>query len=231
MRDAIRHWLNGSRSYHEGVKLLLQYSTDQRLINCFKEPIETDFKRKRLAATLQELYEQHPAEKVKIAAPVQPPADKTWPVDNSNDVLASLREQWRPLYGEMTNLQARIHDVALQGQHDSAKAMEAHQMAEKIVQLTSSINEIYYQKTYFEKYGKLPEVEKAPAPEISPDQAFMRKKTVERYLRDLAKKLKRTELSDVKRNKWYPKWDTLTDELRSLNKILNRAENEGIPER
>ena len=233
MLEQIREWLNGNREYSSGVALVLRHSTDPRIINCFREPLETNFKRKKLVEVLTELYTDRP-EPAALRAPSQPalpPAEKTWPVDNTNEILASLREQWRPLYGEMTNYQARIHDIALQGVHDPQKKEEAHQMAKKIIDLNNKVNEIYARKAYFLKFGKLPDDTAEPIKEISSDTAFMRKKTVERYLRDLAAKLKRTELSDVKRTKWIPKWDSLCEELRALNKTLNRAENEGIPER
>lgn len=231
MFEAIREWLNSDRNYGAGVILALRYSTDPKIINCFKEQIQTDFKRKKLVEVLTELYKDQP----KQQAVVKPQADiiqaKAWPADNKNEVLASLREQWRPLYGEMSNLQARIHDVALAGNHDPSKEMEAYQMAESIMRLNGQINEIYAKKEYFLKHGKLPDPVVTVKADVSPDQAFMRKKTVERYLRDLANKLKRSELSDLKRNKWIPKWDNLCEEIRQLNQKLNRPSDEGIPQR
>jgi len=156
---------------------------------------------------------------------------KTWPSDDSNEVLTMLREQWRPKYGEMTNLQARIHDIAEAGNTDPNKRLEACQMAAKIIRLDKEIRKLYADKDYYLKNGTLP-VKPIEIQVIGPiELVWARKQNLQRYLRDLAGKLKRESISDVKRNKWLPKWESHVAELKELNNRLERPENEGIPER
>ena len=232
MHDAIRDWLNSSRNYAAGVSLYLKYGIDSRLLNCFKEPIESEFKKKLLLEELTRLYHSHPLFTGEDPPKEEEPAEKHWPEAVADTPLSTLREEWRPLYGTLTNLQARIHDVAYAGLHDALKKEEAYQMAAEIVRLTNKINEIYYAKDYYLKHGKLPSTDPEPvATLLSNEDAYTKKKNIERYLRDLAKKLKRENISEIKRVKWLPKWDTLCKEITALNKQLNRPENEGIPER
>jgi len=230
--EPIVSWLNSSRSYQEGVNLYLKYGTDRLLRNCFMEPIETDFKRKKLVEALRGLLETTREEKqiVKKAETVIVSTGKQWP-DDPDDILTSLRERWRPLYGEMTMLQGRLHEVANQGQRVKEKKEEARQMAGRILELQDEINGIYAEKEYYQQHGSLPVPVKTVEENISLEEAYRKKQNNERYLRDLAGKLSRTALTDHKRTKWLAKWDTLATQLRELNKKLNRAIDEGIPER
>lgn len=232
MREPIVSWLNGSRNYQEGVNLYLKYGTDRLLRNCFLEPIETPFKQKKLVECLRELLQNCNKEKkiVQEAKEVVTVSGKQWP-ETTDEILKSLRDRWRPLYGEMTMLQGRLHEVANQGARDPAKKEEARQMAQRILELEEAVYEIYAEKEYYTEHGKLPVAVKAIEENITLEAAYRQKSNLERYLRDLANKLSRSELSDHKRTKWLTKWDALASQLMELNKKLNRATNEGIPER
>lgn len=233
MTEPIVSWLNSSRSYQEGVKLYLEHGTNRLLRNCFLEPIETEFKRKKLVEALRGLLEQSREEKTIVAQTetVYASTGKQWPQNTKDQILQSLRERWRPLYGEMTTLQGRIHEVAMQAKRDPSKKEEARLMAKRILELDDEIMGIYAEKEYYLKHGSLPVPVKQIEEDISTEEAYRKKSNLERYLRDLAGKLDRAEISDHKRTKWLAKWNALSAQLIELNKKLKRAPNEGIPER
>jgi len=234
MLEDLREWLNGSRNYAAGVQIYLKHGKDARLRNCFLEQIESDFKKTLLLKTITDLYRGNTKaiEQKENTTTIYLNGAKSWPADNQDEIVINLREQWRPLYGEMSSLQARIHDVALQGKTDINKKLEACQMAARIVLLDKKIRDIYSNKSFYEKNKRLPDQQLATIEVIGPiEKVFARAETLKRYLRDLKKKLTRAEISDIKKNKWVPKWDAYCNELRQLNNRLQKPENEGIPDR
>jgi len=207
MQADLRAWLNGDRNYAAGIQLYLKHGTDARLRNCFLEPIPTDFKKKLLLQTLTDLYRGTAAAVVKkeTTTTIYLNGARNWPADTSDEIVTNLREQWRPLYGEM---------------------------AARIVELDKKIREIYADKSFYEKNQRLPDQRAATPEVIGPiEKVFARAEALKRYLRDLKKKLDRSEISDIKRNKWVVKWEEYCSELRQLNNRLQKPENEGIPDR
>lgn len=162
--DDVKNWLNGTQNYDAGVKLYLQYGHDKLLRLLFTKEAETAFKRSRLVQALKDLYQnfQHPTSpKAAIQRQLQKqnPAEnfKYWPPAPITDpVVMALYESWRPLYAEMMSLQARIHEVAIQGDKNPTKALEACQMTHRILDLDDQCDDIYAKRDYYYQSGQLP---------------------------------------------------------------------------
>lgn len=229
--DFIKEWLNSGRNYAEGVKIYLTYGKEQKFINLFNEPIQTAFKEKKLAEVLTQLYKGN-AKAVTVKATTTTKyltGHKTWPEDTSDAILTALRNQWRPLYGERSSLQARLHDVALAGNTDSVKRQEAAQMAGRIIQLSKEISDIYATRSYYQQHGQLPQKQVEASPFGDAAKAYIAKKNAERYLREYTSKLKSTRGTTKQRIKWVQAIERHTKYLKQANNYLNRPENEGTP--
>lgn len=156
--DLFKQWLNGPRDYIDGVNLFVQHSRDKQLNNLFRNEAQTHYKQKRLVAEIERLmqkadtdpvqqFPQQPKETVQIGWPAKPIEDP---------VVAALYEQWKPLYDEMLNLQARIYDIAEQGMTNDLKHLEAGTMAHRICDLDDLVDELYSKRDYYYAHGKLP---------------------------------------------------------------------------
>jgi hypothetical protein len=159
--DLLKQWLNGPRLYADGVDLFVSHSRDKKLNALFRNEAETEYKRKRLVLEIEKLiskastdpvqqYPQQPKQILQSGWPARPIADP---------VIAALYEQWKPLYDEMLNLQARIYDVAVIGMDNDLKHLEAGTMAHRICDLDDLCDEIYSKRDYYYANGKLPAVE------------------------------------------------------------------------
>jgi hypothetical protein len=151
-------WLNNP-NYKEGVELFLKNSRNKQLNHLFRYEAETEYKRQRLTKEIQLLVTKQEAKPViqYDTKPVQQ-IGVGWPPKPIEDVVvAALYEQWKPLYDEMLNLQARVYDVAEQGeQQNDLKRMEACEMAHRICDLDDSCDEIYAKRDYYYTNGSLP---------------------------------------------------------------------------
>lgn len=232
MVEEIQKWFNSSRDYHTGVDIYLKYGKDSRLINSFTENKVTPFKKQLLLDTLTQMMATGATQAPKKEAEA-PKTEKHWPEDSKDDILNSLRSQWRPLYGKMTNLQARIHDIAERGQKDPEARLQAGQMAKEIVFLNKRIREIYAQKSYYEKNGSLPEStdKKIPEEVVSIGQLFKMRENECRYLRQATRRLKELKEDDPKRVGLILKAQSHEKTIIELNIKLERPEYEGIPAR
>lgn len=151
-------WLNNP-DYKTGVKLFLQHSRNKRLNDLFRMEDETPYKRERLKKEIQQLIDKKP-EPVTVEQPAVTYNSSTagWPPKPITDVvLAALYEQWKPLYDEMLNLQARMYDVAELAEHgDDMKRLQSCQMAHRICDLDDECDTIYAKRDYYLQHNKLP---------------------------------------------------------------------------
>jgi hypothetical protein len=167
----------------------------------FNEEKQSQFKETKLASALNDLLLSGmssagllPGAKISggmVKKPEVKPekiAKNKWP-DQCDEILSSLKHRWRELYGEMTNLQARVGDLARAGVTDPNKKQEAGRMALRILDLDEACDEIYSKKDYYIEHGKLPL--EAPPIEISLDPALWYKKlhNHQRYCRQFRKDL------------------------------------------
>lgn len=149
--------------YDQGVNLYLKYGNDPTLRALFAEDY-SDFKNKKLHRVLSELLENYeqPATKkaVQQRQVEQSPAiaHRGWPA-TLDPVLQTLHDQWKPLFVEMMNMQARIYDVALMAEQTNQvdKKEEACQLAHRILDIDEQMEQIYAQRDYYIVHGKLPE--------------------------------------------------------------------------
>jgi hypothetical protein len=184
--EDIRNWFNTKKNYSDGVKLYLKYGKDPILIRLFTQEEKSQFKENKLASALNEILSSSiksakattivkaiPAEKKQLQVKPEQIARNRWP-DQCDEILSSLKYRWRELYGEMTNLQARLGDLARAGANDPNKRQEAARMALRILDLDEACDDIYSKKDYYVKHGNLP-IETPPI-EISVDPALWYKK-------------------------------------------------------
>jgi hypothetical protein len=237
MKD-VKDWLASSHSYQKGVSLYLKYGGDARYIRLFKEPIITDFKQSALLKQLKILYTemQSSAGSNNISSQAAQPvnADKdysptSWVENTTDEYLMNLREQWRPLYGKRSNLQARIHDVASIGNTDAVKRQEAASMAAEIIRLSKQIKRIYDAKNEYIKMGASAPTYEDIEPIGSPEAIVIKWNNIKRYLRELRRKINSPDVSLAKHEKWILAFEQYSKELSALNKQLNRPLNEGLP--
>jgi hypothetical protein len=217
--EDVRVWLNSKRVYADGVALYLKHGTDSRLKNLFAHEACSDFKKKKLGEELENLLDKKtPIDAIKIPQQTSYLTHhQGWPANTTDDaVLNALHGQWRPLYGEMTNLQARLYDVALQGNSDSNKRLEACQMAHRILKLDDECQEIYAQREFYLLNGRLPE--QAPPPDLVGDPVVlaMQHANYERYVRDYKNKLAKNPNNE----KWAQKLKTYQEKLAWIKKQL-----------
>jgi hypothetical protein len=199
--DDIRNWFNTRKKYPEGVKLYLKYGRDPILIRLFTEEKQSDFKENKLASALNQILssnttpavtslKQPPAAEKPIQTQTEKIARNRWP-EKCDEILSSLKHRWRELYGEMTNLQARLGEVARAGATDPNKRQEAGRMALRILDLDGDCDDIYSKKDYYIEHGKLP-IEISPI-EISLDPAlwYKRLQNHQRYSRQFRQDLEK----------------------------------------
>lgn len=206
--EDVKRWLNDrGKDYDKGVALFLKYSRDKTLIALFTREDETAFKRSRLEQALKDLFNDTKLTSGNDNATSisrKPATDhKQWPEPITDTVLKALYEQFKPLYAELMNLQARVYDVALLGQNgDSLKKMEACQMAHRIMDIDDILDDIYGQRDHYLKYGRLPGDE--PKQEIvgDPVRWATNLKNAERYVRDYKLKLSKKPQSPL-----APRWE------------------------
>lgn len=197
--EEIRDWLNSSKDYAAGVQLYLKYGNDRTLKALFTQEAETAFKRDRLFAALKLIYEnlRNPTTpKAAIQRQLEknnPPENfKYWPpVPISDPVLNALYEQWKPIYAEMMNLSARIYDVAVFGEKDQQKALEACSMVHRILDLDDKCDEIYAKRDYYYEHGALPTLLVETEIVGDPVRWATLMNNAERYVRQYKGKLKK----------------------------------------
>jgi hypothetical protein len=219
--ENIRKWLNGPRNYSEGVKLLLEHSQDEKLKKLFSTEGPTDFKKKKLHETLQQILSNTNRNGIKNfiqrQKPLEPELQKVLnttstrlisqtptrldisaPLQNPNkwpaqmdEVTKALFEKWKPIYAEKCNLEARIYEVAKAGLKNKSKEMEAGKMAHRILDLDDQCEQIYEQRNHYLKTGELPFHSKPSKLVVDPVKMATELKNAERYLREYKGRLKK----------------------------------------
>jgi len=189
--DDLKSWLqDGGKAYDAGVKLFLKYGKDKNLHALFTQEQETEYKRIRLQQCVKALYDEYtrPGSKVAIVqkqieqAPV---AHKGWPKDNTDPVIQTLNDQWKPLYSELMSAQQRIYEIALQGENsNSHKKLEACQLAHRILDLDDQLDDIYFNRDYYLANGRLPDSDKEDPIVGDPVRLADERKNIERYIRE-----------------------------------------------
>jgi hypothetical protein len=162
-------WLNHP-DYKIGVELFLKHSRNKRLNDLFRYEAESPYKKARLLKEINLLISKH-QEKPPVEYDTATHTSITvgWPPKPITDVvLAALYDQWKPMYDEMLNLQARIYDVALQATNgNDLKMLESCQMAHRICDLDDACDAIYAKRDHYLQNGSLPT--EAPKREIVGD--------------------------------------------------------------
>lgn len=222
--DDVKVWLNSPRNYDAGVKLYLQYGHDNLLKALFTREAETAFKRSRLETALKDLYQNHqhptsPKAALQRQLQKQNPAEnfKYWPPYPINDpIVSALYEQWKPLYSEMMNLQARLADVALLAEQDSNKALESCQMVHRILHLDDQCDDIYSKRDYYYQNGALPKLIIEEEVVGDPVRWVTNMRSAERYVRDYKAKLRK----DPKNVKYAVKQKEHEEDVAKYRKLL-----------
>lgn len=186
--DDVRKWLNSSRNYVDGVKLLLAYSTDTKLKRLFTIEGETEFKRKKLLEILQQCLKPQPGAKVSVPAPAVTPKQmfenpSKWPAQ-MDEVLKALHEQWKGVYSERNHLCMKLPDWARTGNE-----AETGRIAHRILDLDDQCDEIYEQRDHYLQHGKLRDDHKPKKVVIDPVKMAVALKNAERYVREYKNKL------------------------------------------
>lgn len=133
-----------------------------------------------LQNTNEELTEENKLLKQKaISTP------KGWP-PVMDATTQQLYDQWKPLFLEKKNLQARITDIALAGEQDPEKEKEAGTMAHLILDLRDACIKIYKKRDFYLANKKLPEemTEALPNLVTDPKKHPTSLANHQRYLRD-----------------------------------------------
>lgn len=222
MNDAIRQWLQGTKNYDEGVNLYLVHGKDHQLKKVFREAV-SDFKRRKLIEVMKELSigKAKVEEKIKIEKEIaidrEARAERKWPKER-DAMLQALHEKWKPLFAEMMSLTARIYDVALAGKGETAKKVEAGQMAHRILDLDDMCDAIYEQRDHYLKHGKMPEKPKPLELAIDPIKMPVALANAERYVRQYKNKLKKKP-DDVKAVEKLKQYEWAVGEYKKLLKI------------
>lgn len=199
MKELIVKWLTSGKQYEAGVAIYLKYGKDVKLRRVFLEA-ETDYKRKRLEQELRNLLhstqvQEEKKEKI-VVNEVQP--EKQWP-DAPDDVLKSLRAQWKPLYSRMCFLCDTIYDVAKAGETDSYKEQEACKMAHEIMRLDAECDAIYEKRDYYLKHGRLPKEKEQMELAADPIGMVKQLENAKKYVRYYRGKMK-----EDPKNESYP---------------------------
>lgn len=190
--DDVRNWLNGNKNYDEGVKLLVKYSSDERLKRLYQIEGATDFKRNRLLQELQKIYNSGAKTHHSPLTTHQPTHHSPltianpskWPV-KMDEVVAALFQQWKPLYSERNDLCSRLYDVAKQNESQAGK------MAHRIMDLDDAIDIIYDKRDYYLQHGHLLNESKPKKFVVDPIKMPLALANAERYVRTFKNKLKK----------------------------------------
>jgi hypothetical protein len=171
--EAIRIWLNGNRNYDQGVKLYLQFGTDELLKRMFREKIPSDFKKKKLLESLQTLLataKPTAGQNKTVARPTAavPPTKKNNTANETpyapekgwnkvrDEIEEALHKKWLPLFLTLMDKCSSMYQVALAGLRDPYKEIEAGKQALAILDLDDEIEELYRQRDYYLENKNLP---------------------------------------------------------------------------
>lgn len=215
--DDIKAWLNNRvKDYDAGVRLYVKHGRDKSLIALFTQEEETLFKTIRLHQALMELLQPPPlvveADVINDYEPELKPvcqpvpftiAHKGWPNPINDPVLQALFDQWRPLYAALMSAQHRVYEVALQAENgNTAKEMEACQLAHQIIDLDNQLDDIYARRNHFLQHGHLPELFVEKEVVGDPVRWATERQNAMRYIREYRTKIKKDPT-----NKLVPKWE------------------------
>ena len=230
--DDIRKWFNGDRNYEKGIQLYLKYGTDPILTRLFTVEGYSDFKNQKLQSALDDILAGSPVRDSSndiapdpskfsvISKPTIPSSESnetSWP-EVKDEVITSLYSKWKPFYAEMMNLVARIGDIAKAGKNDSSKRKEAGLMAFRILELEDLCDQMYSERNYYLKEGKLSE-QNTPI-EIASDPSLWYKKlhNHQRYVREYSAALKKNA-GDVNKAVLLEKHKWAVSEYKKLLKM------------
>jgi hypothetical protein len=206
--EILKHWLNSSRDYISGVKLYVEFGDNDDFKDLFLSEGYSVFKEQKLHELITELYRGTKSPNSKVKTPVEPDFPPTtshqrWPAHPIEDpVIDALWRQWRPVYSEMLSLQHRIYEVAIAGNTDQNKHMEAGQMAIRIKDLEDQVQGIYQERDFYVANGILPGKRfKDDDDLVDPLRWAIELKNNERYVRDY-----RLKISKDPNNKNAVKW-------------------------
>lgn len=104
---------------------------------------------------------------------------------------AALFEKWKPLYGELMDLQSTMYELAKAGTTDPKKKEAAGRQALRILELDTLCDEIYAARDHFLKHGSLPDENADLDLSIDPMAWPRLLENHKRYLRQYEGKLKR----------------------------------------
>lgn len=206
--EALRNWLNSARNYDEGVKLLVQYSSDAKLKRLFTTEAKSEFKQKLLLQKLQGLYTAGTTQQIVKEEQSQQVVQRVavahfgWPPEK-DEVITALHAQWKPLFSELNALSSRIYDIAKAGNKTEAGAM-----AHRILDLDDQCDALYDKRDYYLQHGRLPE-EKAEYPVVTDPLKFpLALSNAQRQLREARLRLSKNPNSEriaatIKKNEWY----------------------------
>ena len=206
--DALRKWLNSSRDYAEGVKLLVEYSSDSKLKRLFTTEGYSDFKKGLLQKTLQELLTKTTTQQISIeekkekVVQLVAAAHNRWP-EGMDEVLQALHAQWKPLFSEMNYLTSTIYEVAKAGKQD-----EAGRMAHRILDLDDQCDAIYDKRDFYLEHKHLPTDKPAYPVVTDPLKYPLALSNAQRQLREARLRLKKNPNNEriaatIKKNEWY----------------------------
>lgn len=197
--DDIRKWLNDRGNYADGCALYFRHGTNEILKRALAIEPESDFKRNKLRASLVEILSGPPAPVVTphVVTKKYPESSPRWPDEPiENEVIRALHTAWKPLYLSMMNAQARVYEVALLGQTDTNKKLEAARMVHEILNTDDAIEEIYFRRDFYNEHGHLPGgVDESPVVG-DPVRWATNLHNAERYVRDFKLKMKRNPAND-----------------------------------
>lgn len=214
LAQPLRTWLQGNRDYNVGVILFNTYGKDDALKKALASG-SSAHNQARLLQAIQAIVE------VPASLPVYtPPADHQGEMpDSADSVLQAFRDQWLPLYKQMTYLQGQLDRYGPENSAD-AKAFR-HTTALEILELEQRINKIWQQRAAYAKTGDL--VADQPADDIPTDPLELAKligKT-QRYIRRYKQWIKERPA-----DKNRVKWDIKLRELEALLKTLTHGNSE-----
>jgi hypothetical protein len=198
--QAITDWLNGARDYSSGVHLYLKHGRDPLLKKLFTAESKTAFKEKKLADALRGLLQRNQVATVDLSPQVQTvyTRHQGWPaVPISDAVLNALHAQWKPLYSEMQNLQARIYDVAEAADKygDPTKKQEACEMAHRIADIDDQLDDIYFKRDFYVKENRLP-AEPTTTPPVAAHMWPKKLANAQRYVREYKNKVEKNPANE-----------------------------------
>jgi hypothetical protein len=237
MQD-VKNWLNEGGSYATGVSLFLLYCPeDDDMRELFTDEGETDFKRKALKTELQRLLRQgtsiqsSPAEEKKDTQGAagtgmigtnevtQKSLGRWSHPDTMDEIERKLHDEWKPLYLEMCFLQDTIYDVAIAGKTDSYKRDNAGRMAHRILDLSKQCQRLYRRRDEYFTSGKVEEPKPAANDyAVDPIIAVKKMANVERYVREMKKRLKNNP-GDATAKELLDKHQAALDHYKALLKI------------